>query len=106
MRMRQYRAMFPRTAQAPFTLRTFPTRFSDVRSKPLNVADVSVYKEFAIGEKVKWQIRCDAHNVGNFPWFGVLDGNGNNVTRPQFGHLRADIGNETRVIVGVMKAIF
>ena len=99
-------SLFPRTAQAPFTLRTFPTRFSDVRSKPLNVADVSVYKEFAIGDKVKWQIRCDAHNAGNFPWFGVLDSNGATVTRPQFGHLRADIGNETRVIVGVMKVIF
>jgi hypothetical protein len=72
----------------------------------LNVADVSVYKEFAIGDKVKWQIRCDAHNAGNFPWFGVLDSNGATVTRPQFGHLRADIGNETRVIVGVMKVIF
>ena len=65
-----------------------------------------MYKEFHIGEKVKWQIRCDAHNAANFPWFGVLDGNGNNVTRPLFGHLRADIGNETRVIVGVMKVIF
>jgi hypothetical protein len=72
----------------------------------LNVADLSLYKEFIIGEKVKWQVRCDAHNAGNFPWFGALDGSGNNVTSPLFGHLRADIGNETRVIVGVMKVIF
>jgi hypothetical protein len=99
-------SLFPNAAQAPFTLRTFPTRFPDVRSKPLNVTDLSVYKEFHFGEKLKWQIRCDAHNAANFPWFGVLDSNGNNVTRPQFGHLRADIGNETRVIVGVMKLIF
>ena len=99
-------SIFPRTAQAPFTLRDFPTRFSDVRSKPLNITDLSLYKEFQIKERVKWQIRCDAHNAGNFPWFGVLDSNGNNVTRPLFGHLRADIGNETRVIVGVMKVIF
>jgi hypothetical protein len=99
-------SIFPRTAQAPFTLRTFPTRFPDVRSKPLNVTDLSLYKELNITEKIKWQIRCDAHNAGNFPWFGVLDSNGNNVTRPLFGHLRADIGNETRVIVGVMKLIF
>ena len=99
-------SIFPRTAQAPFTLRNFPTRFPDVRSKPLNIADLSLYKEFNIREKVKWQIRCDAHNAGNFPWFGVLDSNGNNVTRPAFGHLRADIGNETRVVVGVMKFIF
>ncbi|HTM47689.1 MAG TPA: TonB-dependent receptor, partial [Bryobacteraceae bacterium] len=88
-------SLFPGAAQAPFTLRNFPTRFADVRSKPLNVTDLSLYKEFRIGERVKWQIRCDAHNAANFPWFGVLDSNGANVTRPQFGHLRADIGNET-----------
>ena len=55
---------------------------------------------------MRWQIRFDGHNVGNFPWFGVLDSNGANVTRPQFGHLRADIGNEGRVFVGVMKLVF
>ena len=99
-------SLFPRTAQAPFTLQTFPTRFPDVRSKPLNVTDLSIYKEFSVTDKVKWQIRLDAHNAANFPWFGVLDSTGNNVTRPLFGHLRADIGNETRLIVGVMKVIF
>ena len=99
-------SLFPRTAQAPFTLQAFPTRFPDVRGKPLNVTDLSMYKEFNIRENVKWQIRCDAHNAGNFPWFGALDSTGNNVARPRFGHLRADIGNETRVIVGVMKVIF
>ena len=67
---------------------------------------MSLYKEFRLAEKVNWQIRVDAHNAANFPWFGVLDTNGNNVTSPLLGHLRADIGNETRVIVGVMKLIF
>lgn len=100
-------SIFPRTAgPAPYTLRTFPTRFPDVRSKPLNVADFSLYKEFVIKERVRWQIRCDAHNTGNFPWFGNLDGNGANVTNSMFGHLRADIGNETRVVVGVLKIVF
>src|SRR5260370_5480486 len=46
-------SLFPRTAQAPFTQQSFPTRFPDVRSKPLNVVDFSVYKEFTIKEKVK-----------------------------------------------------
>jgi hypothetical protein len=64
--------LFPQTAgPAPFTLRTFPTRFPDVRSKPLNVVDLSIYKEFHVSEKVRWQIRVDAHNAGNFPWFGT-----------------------------------
>jgi hypothetical protein len=100
-------SIFPRVAgPAPYTLRTFPTRFPDVRGKPLNITDLSLYKEFVIKEKVHWQIRCDAHNAANFPWFAALDGNGANVTQPNFGHLRADIGNETRVIVGVMKILF
>ncbi len=98
--------IFPRTARNPYVLQNFPTRFPDVRSKPLNVADISLYKEFQIRERVKWQIRCDAHNVGNFPWFGVLDSNGANVQNAKFGFLRADMGNETRVVVGVMKIIF
>lgn len=99
-------SIFPRTTQAPFTLRTFPTRFPDVRGKPLNVSDFSLYKEFVLREKVKWQIRADAHNIGNFPWFGALDANGNNVSNSQFGHLKAGMGNEQRLVVFVMKILF
>ncbi|MGH9663700.1 MAG: TonB-dependent receptor, partial [Bryobacteraceae bacterium] len=100
-------SIFPRVAgPAPFTLQTFPTRFPDVRSKPLNVTDISLYKEFVIKERLHWQIRCDAHNAANFPWFGALDTNGANVTSPLFGHLKADIGNETRVVVVAMKLVF
>jgi hypothetical protein len=99
-------SIFPRTTQAPFTLRDYPTRFPDVRSKPLNISDISLYKEFSFKEKVKWQLRADAHNVGNFPWFGALDGNGANVTNPLFGHLRANMGNEVRTVVFVMKIVF
>ncbi|MCX6620297.1 MAG: hypothetical protein NTY38_04330, partial [Acidobacteria bacterium] len=100
-------SIFPTVSgPAPFTLRNFPTRFPDVRTKPLNVADISLYKEFNVRERLKWQLRADAHNAGNFPWFGALDGNGANVTNQNFGHLRADIGNETRIVVFVMKVIF
>jgi hypothetical protein len=100
-------SIFPRTAgPAPYTLRTFPTRFPDVRTKPLNNADISLYKEFLIKERLHWQIRLDSHNAFNFPWFGALDGNGANVTSSMFGHLRADIGNETHVYVAVMKILF
>ncbi len=99
-------SIFPRTARNPYVLQNYPTRFPDVRSKPLNIADVSLYKEFQVTERVKWQIRCDAHNIGNIPWFGVIDSNGANVTSSKFGFLRADMGNETRVVVGVMKLFF
>src|SRR5262249_37821430 len=88
-------ALFPTTAHASFTLRTLTTRLEDVRSKPLNVTELSISREFRLTEKVRWQIRLDAHNAMNFPWFGQLDSAGNNVASPLFGHLRADIGNET-----------
>ena len=99
-------SLFPQTARNPYVLQTYPTRFPDVRTKPLNVADVSIYKEFRMTERVRLQVRADAHNVGNFPWFGNLDSNGANVTSSKFGFLRADMGNEVRVIVGVMKLVF
>jgi hypothetical protein len=100
-------SIFPTVAgPAPFTLRNFPTRFPDVRGKPLNIVDASLYKEFKFKEKMRWQIRADAHNLGNFPWFGQLDSNGNNVTRPLFGHLVADMGNEVRIVVLALKIIF
>lgn len=66
-------SIFPRTARSPYVLQDYPTRFPDVRTKPLNVA--------------------------NFPWFGNLDGGGANVTNSK-------LGNQTRIIVGVMKIFF
>ncbi len=96
--------LFPTTAQAPFTLRTFPTRFPDVRSPSPTFVEISTFKEFLIKERVRWQIRADFQNAFNYPFFGVLQSN--DVTNTRFGQLRADIGNEPRRIVGVMKITF
>jgi TonB dependent receptor len=100
-------ALFPTQAQAPFTLRDFPTMFPDVRSKILNVWDISVYKEFPIKERVRWQVRTDFHNAFNHPWFGNLASN--NVTNSQFGQVSVssiDDTSEPRLIVLVMKIVF
>jgi hypothetical protein len=100
-------AMFPTTAQAPYTLRNFPTWFPDVRTKPLNVFDVSLMKEFAIKERTRIQIRCDGYNVGNFPWFSkATNSYTSNVTSDQFGFLENDQENEQRLVVFVMKIVF
>jgi hypothetical protein len=100
-------SIFPTQAQAPYTLRNFPTMFPDVRVKPLNIADVSLYKEFAITEKVRFQLHCDGHNVGNFPWFSMTWGSAtSNVTSPLFGYLQNEMGNEVRMFVMVGKIIF
>jgi len=100
-------SIFPTTAQAPFTLRNFPTWFPDVRTKPMNIVDISLAKDFRLGERVRLQLRGDAHNVGNFPWFGMYDTSfTNKVTDPQFGFLVNDEGNEQRLVVMVMKIVF
>ena len=99
--------LFPSQAQAPFTQRSFPTRFPDVRSKILNVWEISVHKEFPIKEKVRWQVRADFHNAFNHPWFGNLASN--DVTSSKFGHFSVssiDDTSESRIIALVMKIVF
>ncbi len=51
--------LFPKTAQAPYTLRNFPTRFPDVRTKPWTSHEISLYKEFGLYERMRMQIRAD-----------------------------------------------
>lgn len=96
--------LFPKKAQAAYTVRDFPTRFSDVRAQGVKSAEISVYKQFLIKERVKWQIRADAYNAFNHPWFGQPQSV--DVTNSRFGQLKADMNNETRIISLVMKIIF
>jgi hypothetical protein len=100
-------SLFPAEAQAPFTLRTFPTRFPDVRGKPLNNVEFSAYKEIAIREHLHWQIRADLHNALNHPWFGAQASN--DVADPEFGRVAStsvDDTSEPRLLVLSMKLVF
>lgn len=100
-------SIFPAQAQAPFTLRNFPTRFPDVRGKPLNNVEFSAYKEFHLRERLRWQIRADFHNALNHPWFGNLASS--DVSSSQFGKVAAesiDDTSEPRLIVLSMKLVF
>jgi hypothetical protein len=100
-------SIFPNQAQPPFTERNFPTRFPDVRSKALDVWEISVQKEFPIRERLRLQFRTDFHNAFNHPWFGNLGSN--DVTSSQFGHLAVaaiDDTSEPRLIVLAMKILF
>lgn len=103
-------SIFPTQAQAPYTLRNFPTVFPDVRTKPLNIVDASLYKEFRLTERVRFQLHCDAHNVGNFPWMSQTWGGHpdptSDVTNSQFGTLQNEMGNEVRMFVMVAKIVF
>ena len=99
-------ALFPRQAQAPFTLREFSVRFPDVRSKALNVWEMSVNKEFSLyrDNRVKLQLRGDAQNALNYPWFSRLQSN--NVTDGRFGQLNPSARTEAREIVVSVKILF
>lgn len=96
--------LFPKQAQVPFTLRNFPTRFSDVRSRGLKSSEISVYKEVLVKELFRIQFRADFQNAFNYPLFGKQQSN--NVTDSRFGQLQADITNEKRIVVAVMKVVF
>ncbi len=96
--------LFPRTAQAPFTLRDFPTRFPDVRSPHLESWEISAYKEFRFFERVRWQIRADFQNAFDYAYFAQQAST--NVTDPRFGQLNPAQNNQTRQVVLVMKILF
>jgi hypothetical protein len=58
------------TVQPPFTLRTLSARFPNIRDlRPVN-ADVSLFKKFAITERVNLEFRAESFNMTNTPWFG------------------------------------
>jgi hypothetical protein len=98
-------SLFPRTAIDNFTLRTFPTRFPDVRSPYLQSWEISGYKEFRFGEEgPRLQIRADFQNAFDYAYFGQLAST--NVTDPRFGQLNPAQNNQPRIIVAVLKLLF
>jgi hypothetical protein len=99
-------SIFPRAAQAPFTLRDFPTRFPDVRSPHLESWELSGYKEFPIKERLRVQVRADFQNAFDYAYFGRLISRPNNVQDPRFGQLDPAQDNQPRVVVLVMKILF
>ncbi|MBI2686327.1 MAG: TonB-dependent receptor [Acidobacteria bacterium] len=92
-------SLFPRVAgPAPFTLRNFPTRFPDVRFMGVNNWDFSLSKDFVLFERIKTQMRADAINAFNHPYFTQLNGGAPNVTSATFGQLAPAQNNAPRVI--------
>lgn len=99
-------SIFPNRAQAPFTLRDFPTRFSDVRSDYLQSWEISAYKEFRVKERARVQLRGDFQNAFDYASFGRLISRPNNVQDTRFGQLDPAQSNQPRVIVIVLKVLF
>ena len=60
--------------------------------------DFSLSKDFVIFERVKTQVRADAINAFNHPYFTQLNGGAPNVTSANFGQLLPSQSNSPRVI--------
>ncbi|HUQ93673.1 MAG TPA: hypothetical protein VM120_18485 [Bryobacteraceae bacterium] len=84
-------------ALGPFSLRTFPTRFPDVRFEPLKNLDLSLFKDFVIREKMRLNLRIENYNVTNHPWFPRLGTE--NVTAANFGSLNLSQTNSAKRFV-------
>ncbi|HEY0320543.1 MAG TPA: carboxypeptidase-like regulatory domain-containing protein [Pyrinomonadaceae bacterium] len=53
-----------------FSLRTVPTTLDNLRNQPYSVANLSLTKNFKFGETKRLQIRAEAINAFNRPYFG------------------------------------
>ena len=97
-------ALFPKTAQAPFTLRNYPSRFPDVRFPGVHNVDFSVLKDFPIKERLRAQVRADFTNAFNHPFFTKMQSL--DVTSSSFGQLQLSQSNDPRVVYLDFKLIF
>jgi hypothetical protein len=81
--------------QAPFTLRTLPTRFDEIRTKRPALVDFSFFKTFELPGTMRLQARFEAFNFLNTPWFGAPN---TNVTAAAFGTVAPTQANDPRNI--------
>ena len=54
-----------------FGLRNVPTTLESLRNQPYSVANLSITKNFKGGETRRFQIRAEALNAFNHPYFGA-----------------------------------
>ncbi|MFB3826382.1 MAG: TonB-dependent receptor domain-containing protein [Bryobacteraceae bacterium] len=83
-------------AQEPYTLRTFPTRFSDVRLPGPQNWDASLSKYFPFTEQLRLQFRFEMVNMMNHPWYADIASV--DVTNAAFGQLNPTQRNLPRFI--------
>jgi len=58
------------SAPAAYTIGSAPRWVSNIRTGPLDSADISISKKFDIWERLKMTFRADAFNVSNTPQYG------------------------------------
>jgi hypothetical protein len=97
-------SLFPNRTRPAFTEQDYPTRFPDVRVKHLRAGELSISKNFRITERITFQLRGDAQNAYNFPYFSRIQSV--DVTNSRFGYLNPTPNSEAREIVVSAKLLF
>ena len=54
-----------------FGIRNVPTTLDNLRNQPFSLANLSITKNFKFGETRRLQIRAEALNAFNHPYFGA-----------------------------------
>ena len=89
--------------QPAFTLRSHSTRFSNIRTSRPPTFDVSLFKTFRFKENLALQVRAEAFNFANTPWFGAPN---TTATSPAFGVTTLSQINDQRNVQLALKLIF
>jgi Carboxypeptidase regulatory-like domain/TonB dependent receptor len=89
--------------QPAFTLRSHSTRFSNIRTSRPPQIDVSLFKSFTIKEGLAMQLRVEAFNFANTPWFGVPNSNAGSAN---FGVVTLSQANDQRNVQLAVKLVF
>ena len=91
--------------QPAFGLNGISPRFSALRLARPPIANLAISKNFSIVERVRMEIRADAFNLTNTPWFGFGDysaGITTNASTSAFGQIASypvlNQGNNARII--------
>ncbi|MCA1558443.1 MAG: hypothetical protein LC731_07890, partial [Acidobacteria bacterium] len=91
-------------ALSSFSLRNVPTTLENLRNHPYSVANLSISKNFRFGETKKLQIRAEALNAFNRPYFGNGMGlNPGSIAAPNgaFGLVTTQRNNPRDIQLGV-----
>jgi len=75
------KTLFPRTVPSRYTLRSWPTRFPDVRGYPLKNIDLTLSKKTQLTDRVGIELRGEFYNMANHPWFSRMHQRAMDVSR-------------------------
>jgi hypothetical protein len=84
-------------------IRTFPSRFTGIRTDGINNFDLSAFKHFQLTERFKMQFRVETFNALNHPQFAAPNTAPGNSA---FGSITAESGHGQRQVTLAVKLLF